>query len=170
MTSMLSTVTQERTHPSADVTVPEDVVDVLLWRLAFDVAAEHQRNSAGDCTNLRCTGVRRICAPAVDAYRALRMARRPLAPARSPAASSPSAARTAPTTAPAPVDTPDPRPAPTVFGRAAVGHSNTGQFTDWFTSAVRTVHGRRPNQLPRGRPGADHHLPQRTPGSALFVD
>ncbi|MEV6932100.1 hypothetical protein AB0M46_47485 [Dactylosporangium sp. NPDC051485] len=154
MTSMLSTATQERTHPSADVTVPADVIDVLLWRLAFDVAAEHQRNPAGDCTNLRCTGVRGVCAPAVQAQRALRMARRPLAPVRSPAASSPPVARTAPTAALAPVAAHDPRPAPTVVGRAAVGRPNPGRFTDWFTSAVGAVHGRRPNQLPRRRPGA----------------
>ncbi|WP_327007618.1 hypothetical protein OHA72_10305 [Dactylosporangium sp. NBC_01737] len=155
MTSMLSTATQERTHPSADVPVPADVIDVLLWRLAFDVAAEHQRGPTGDCTNLRCTGVRGVCAPAVHAQRALRMARRPLAPVRSPAvASSLPVARTAATAASELVAAHDPRPAPTVVGRAAVGRPNTGRFTDWFTSAVGAVHGRRPNQLPRRRPGA----------------
>ncbi|MEV6932230.1 hypothetical protein AB0M46_48145 [Dactylosporangium sp. NPDC051485] len=161
MTSMLSIAIQERTHPSADVTVPEDVVDVLLWRLAFDVAAEHQRSRTGDCTNLRCTGVRGVCAPAVQAQRALRMARRPLAPVRSPAAaSSPLIARTAAPAVPAPVAADDPRPAPTVIGRAAVGRPSTGRFTDWFTSAASAasafgaVHGRRSSQLPRRRPGA----------------
>lgn len=156
MPTMLSTAAQTRTHPSADVPVPADVIDVLLWRTAFDVAAEHQRGPTGDCTNLRCTGQRGTCTPATQAQQALRLARQPPAPKPRLSASTPLVARPAPTHAQAPVQATARGlpPAPTVTGRATVGRPNTGRFTGWFASAVGAVNGRRSYQLPRREPGA----------------
>lgn len=143
MTTMLDLATQQRTHPSADVTVPEDVVDVLLWRLAFDVAVEHQPGPDGDCTNLRCTGQRGPCDAAIQAQHALRAARRP-------ATSAPQATR--PTVCP-PVMAASQHPDRAV-GRAAVTHPNTGRFTGWFTQTATAAANRWREHLPRRVPGA----------------
>ncbi|MGI5180552.1 hypothetical protein ACQEVZ_29980 [Dactylosporangium sp. CA-152071] len=135
------TTPNHRQRPSADVPVPADVVDIMLWRLAFDVAVEHQRGPEGDCTNLRCAGERGPCTAAVQAQRALHLARRPSTPA--PRA----------TSAPGPVSDSH-QPAASV-GRAAVQRPNTGRFTGWFTSAANTINQYRPHlNLPRRIPGA----------------
>lgn len=59
-----------------DRPVPEDVTDIMLWRLATEVTAQHQPDPVhpGRCTNLRCTGESYPCLPARDAARALRAA------------------------------------------------------------------------------------------------
>ncbi|MEV4511565.1 hypothetical protein AB0K00_21640 [Dactylosporangium sp. NPDC049525] len=146
-----TTNSSDRYRPSADVPVPYDVVDVLLWRLAVDVMIEHQTGSDGHCSNLRCADEQGPCTAAVHAQRALRVARRPTAPA--PATSRP----------PVPNRTAATRPVParqrrgTVVGRATVRSGNAGRFTGWFTSAACAINRWRP----------DHHLPRRTPGAAL---
>lgn len=152
---MLSTAIQTRTHPSADVPVPADVIDILLWRTAFDVAAEHQRGPGGDCTNLRCAGERGTCTPAIQAQQALRLARRPPALIPPPSASTPHVTQPGPAHAQASVQATAQGlpPVPTVIGRATVGRVNTGRFTGWFASAVGGVNDRRPSQLPRRQPG-----------------
>jgi hypothetical protein len=61
--------------PPSDRSTPDDVVDVLLWRLAVDVAANHQPDRFGRCANLRCTGQAYPCQSAQDAARALRASR-----------------------------------------------------------------------------------------------
>jgi hypothetical protein len=64
--------------------VPDDVTDILLWRLAVDVAANHQPDRFGRCANLRCTAQAYPCQPAQDAARAL-CASRNTTPPRPPA-------------------------------------------------------------------------------------
>lgn len=56
--------------------MPDDVRDLLLWRLALDVAAAHQPNEHGDCRNLQCVGQRGMCTAARSARRAMTLARR----------------------------------------------------------------------------------------------
>ena len=145
--TMLTLATAHRAHPSADLPVPDDVVDVLLWRTAFDVAAEHQRGPTGDCTNLRCASEHGTCTPARQALHALRMARRTPAPAPQPTTSTPHA--TPPSPAP-------PWPLPPIAGRATVtvARPNTTRFTGWFTSTARAVNTLRLYHLPRRQPGA----------------
>ncbi|MET7403461.1 hypothetical protein ABZS66_59315 [Dactylosporangium sp. NPDC005572] len=140
-TIITAATTGHRQHPSADAPVPDGVVDIMLWRLAFDVAVEHQRGPDGDCTNLRCTGERGPCAPARQAQRALHLARRRPAPAP------PTSPRHTP---------PSYQPTPAV-GRATVPRPNVGRFTGWFTSAATAANRWRPH----------HYLPQRIPGAAL---
>lgn len=52
--------------------VPENVTDVLLWRMAVRVAADHQRDPhrPGRCANLRCAHEAYPCPPLRDAHRA----------------------------------------------------------------------------------------------------
>lgn len=100
-------------HASTDRPPPDDVVDILLWRLATDVAANHQPHLAGRCGHPRCVGEAYPCPPARDAERALRTARRPAPAVRGQAA----------------VPRPAPRP---VWGwfhpsRRQVGHQVAGQ-------------------------------------------
>ncbi|MET7399615.1 hypothetical protein ABZS66_39640 [Dactylosporangium sp. NPDC005572] len=154
MPTMLATVTavtsEARSRPSTDVPVPHDVTDVLLWRLAFDVAVEHQRNPVGDCTNLRCAGQRGACGPALQAQWALQMARRPATPAPPRMVAAPPGA--APVTV-----TPTRGHAHPTVGRAAVSRPSNGRFTGWFTSTTAVVNQWRPH----------HQLPNRTSGAAL---
>ena len=64
---MIATAAAARSRPAGDAPVPDDVTDVMLWRLAFDVAVEHQPDPNGDCTNLRCAGQHGGCEPATQA-------------------------------------------------------------------------------------------------------
>lgn len=146
-----TTISSARYRPSTDMPVPDDVADVLLWRLAVDVMIEHQPGSDGHCANLRCADEQGPCAAAVQAQRALRVARRHAAPA--PATSHPPVPDQATAARPVPVGY---RPT-AVVGRATVRRGNPGRFTDWFTSASSAV----------TRWRADHHLPRRIPGAAL---
>lgn len=143
--TMLTLATTHRTHPSADLPVPDDVVDVLLWRTAFDVAAEHQRGPTGDCTNLRCASEHGTCTPARQALHALRMARRAPDPALQPTTSMPEVAPPSPAAS---------RPLPPIVGRATVARPNTTRFTGWFTTTARAVNTLRLYHLPHRQPGA----------------
>ncbi len=96
-----------RERLSALAVLPDDVIDPLLWRLAFDVATAHQPNERGNCRNLQCLGQRGMCAAA-------RAARRAMALARSPRTT---ASRT--------------RPA---RGRATVTGSSQRGFAGWFAT------------------------------------
>jgi hypothetical protein len=145
--------TTARTRPSTDVAVPHDVTDVMLWRLAFDVAVEHQRGPDGSCTNLRCAGQHGPCEPAVQAQRALQAAREPTTPA--PQAATPNGA--GPATAPPTVRT-DQRP-DRIVGRTTVIQPNAGRFTGWFTHTA----------TPAANRWLNHHLPRRIPGVALVA-
>ncbi|GAA3449668.1 hypothetical protein GCM10018962_15010 [Dactylosporangium matsuzakiense] len=140
--------TPARPRPSADVTVPDDVTDLMLWRLAFDVAVEHQRGPDGHCTNLRCTGQDGPCDAAIQAARALRAARRP-------ATSTPPKPipRTTRTTTPRPTTAFHQHHGPAI-GRANVTTPNAGRFTGWFTHTATAAANRRRTQLPRRVPGA----------------
>ncbi|MFI7075250.1 MULTISPECIES: hypothetical protein [Micromonospora] len=105
--------------------LPDDVIDPLLWRLAFDVASAHQPGERGDCRNLQCFGQRGMCAAARAARRAMTLAR---------------ASR---------VIAPRPLPA---RGRAAVTGSPWRSFGGWFAArsplkATRAVG--RPEELSR---------------------
>jgi hypothetical protein len=149
MPSMLATATATatRTRPSSDAPVPDDVTDVMLWRLAFDVTVAHQPDPNGNCTNLRCAGQRGRCEPATHAQHALRAARRltALTPAP-PNPTPPIVATDAPVT--------DPHRAPAI-GRAPVIHPNTGPFTGWFTHTPAAAAERwRAYDLPQRIPGA----------------
>ncbi|MFB9443048.1 hypothetical protein Dvina_51505 [Dactylosporangium vinaceum] len=135
-----------RIRPSANVAVPDDVTDVLLWQLAFDVAVEHQRGPDGDCANLRCAGQRGPCDAAVQAQRALRAARRPTAAHR------PALPQTTQATASPPTVVPNPHPGRAI-GQAAVPPPNAGRFTGWFTQTATAAVNRWRTQLPRRVPG-----------------
>ncbi len=68
-------------------TAPTGVTDPLLWHLAVDVAAAHQADANGHCTNLQCARVGRgECPPARLAryalHRAYATALRPMLPPR----------------------------------------------------------------------------------------
>lgn len=106
-----------RPRPSNAATPPSHVGDILLWRLAVDVAAAHQRDAAGDCVNLACATQRGTCAAARLAQHALRAASRP--------------ADRQPRPLPVPA-LPSRMAAPSVVGRAAVTAGR--RFTGWFTS------------------------------------
>lgn len=147
MPSMLATAAGARTRPSADAPVPDDVTDVMLWRLAFDVAVEHQRDRNGDCTSLRCTGQRGLCEPAVHAQHALQVARRPANPA--PPRPDPTPPIVAGHT---PITNPHRTPA---VGRARAVQPNAGRFTGWFTRTPAAAVDRwRANDLPQRIPFA----------------
>ena len=44
----------DRSRPSDTANIPTAVVDVLLWRAAYDVAAAHQPRPDRRCANLQC--------------------------------------------------------------------------------------------------------------------
>lgn len=143
MPAMLTTAAHARPRPSADVAVPADVTDIMLWRLAFDVGVEHQRGPTGNCSNLRCAGSAGPCEPSVQARHAMRAARRPTTPLAAPAQ-------------PANIYLPSAnRSNAAAVGRAAVARPNTGRFTSWFTRPAGTaVYQRRGSRLPNRIPGA----------------
>ena len=139
-----------RHRPSADMPIPPDVADVLLWRLAADVMIEHQPGPDGHCANLRCADEQGPCTAAIQAQHALRAARRRTVSA--------TATPRPPTPDPATARRPPERPQRgAAVGRAPVRTHNTGRFTGWFTSTA--------NAITRWRP--DQRLPQRTPGLAI---
>jgi len=81
-----------RSHPSTRLPVPADVADILLWRLAVDVAAAHQPGPDGRCSSLLCAGRPTYpCPPAAAAQRATHAALRPPPTARGRAAVPPTA-------------------------------------------------------------------------------
>ncbi len=45
-----------RERPGHFASVPDDVTDPLLWRLAIDVLAAHQPGQNSNCRNLQCVG------------------------------------------------------------------------------------------------------------------
>lgn len=144
MPSKLATAAGTRIRPSVDAPVPDDVTDVMLWRLAFDVTVEHQRDRNGDCTNLRCAGQRGPCQPAVHAQHALQAARRPATPAPPrPDPTPPIVAGHTPL--------PDPHRTPAV-GRAQVVQPNTGRFTGWFTQTATAAASQWRMHLPAAFP------------------
>jgi hypothetical protein len=76
-----------RSHPSTHLPVPANVADLLLWRLAVDVAAAHQLGHDGRCSSLLCAGLASYpCPPAATAQRAAHAALRPPPTARGRAA------------------------------------------------------------------------------------
>ncbi len=103
-----------RTRPSGRRRPPADVVDVLLWQLAVDVAAAHRPDRDGNCTNLACAGRRGRCDASWYAERALHLAR------RQPDGPHPSA----------PADRARMEPA---VGRAVVTTTRS-RFTGWFST------------------------------------
>jgi hypothetical protein len=108
-----------RIRPSDQAVVPADVTDVLLWRLAIDVATAHQHDPDGRCTNLRCADQIGPCTASRQAQHAMRLARRPQP------------------TPPAPPPTSAPTGPGTAVGRAAVPYAaNRGQSAGWFTSTA----------------------------------
>ena len=124
---------------SEQATPPRDVTDVLLWRLALDVAAAHQPDEHGNCRDLRCAGQRGTCQAARLARRAMSVARTPVRPAPAPRAGREIA-----------------------VGRAAAPEptrTRGGGFVGWFTTTTTKVRNRwtAPATL----------LPRRIPGAAL---
>lgn len=84
-----------RPHPSARPPVPADVDDILLWRLALDVATAHRPGHDGRCTSLLCAAEPTYpCPPAAAAQRAAHAALRPTPTARGRAAVPPPSAVT----------------------------------------------------------------------------
>ncbi|BCL14682.1 hypothetical protein [Micromonospora sagamiensis] len=65
--------------PATPAGVPENVTDVLLWRMAVRVTADHQPDPhhPGRCANLRCAHEAYPCQPLRDAQRAQHAATRP---------------------------------------------------------------------------------------------
>jgi hypothetical protein len=61
-------------RPSASLPVPPDVHDVLLWRLAIDVASVHRSDRDGRCASGLCASY--PCPAAWAAHAAARAARR----------------------------------------------------------------------------------------------
>jgi hypothetical protein len=58
-------------HPSTRLPVPAHVADILLWRLAVDVAAAHQPGHDGRCSSMLCASqLAYPCAPVAAAQRA----------------------------------------------------------------------------------------------------
>lgn len=128
-----------RTRPSGRRRPPADVVDVLLWQLAVDVAAVHRLDHDGNCTNLACAGLRGRCSASRHAERALQLARRrPDHPHHR-----------------VPADRSQTEPA---IGRAVVTTARS-RFTGWFSTTKGTASARplRPGGL----------LARRVPGAAL---
>lgn len=56
---------------------PADITDVMLWRLAADVARHHQRDHTGRCAHPICRGAPWPCPPHDLAVRGDHAARRP---------------------------------------------------------------------------------------------
>jgi hypothetical protein len=125
-----------RPRPSDRAIPPADVTDILLWRLAVDVATAHQPGDDGRCRNLQCTHHTGPCPAFTHARQALRTARTP---------------QPAP-----PVPAPPQLPAP-ARGQATVPTAHRTGFTGWFTASARAA-TRHLNAaltaLPRRRPGA----------------
>lgn len=124
-------------HLSDQAVPPPDVHDVLLWRLAIDVAAAHQPDDHGNCRNLACSGQAGICPALHRARQALRAARTPQ---------------------------PSPIPAPArirVTGRATVPTTGQrpGRFVGWFATARSAMRTWLPGPCPA--------LPHRVPGATL---
>lgn len=65
--------------PTTPADVPENVTDVLLWRMAVRVTNDHQPDPhhPGRCANLRCAHEAYPCPPLRDARRAQYVASRP---------------------------------------------------------------------------------------------
>ncbi|HEY8534271.1 MAG TPA: hypothetical protein VIL44_10460 [Micromonospora sp.] len=75
-------------EPIPDENVPPDVTDIMLWRLASQVAESHRPdpNDPTRCSNLRCARETYPCEAARSAEYALRASRaRPQAPEAEPA-------------------------------------------------------------------------------------
>ncbi|MGC4806802.1 hypothetical protein [Micromonospora sp. DT233] len=68
----MSSTPQHRS--SHDAAVPSDVTDLLLWRLAYDVAAAHQPDESGRCPNLLCNHQPAPCEALTNAERAMALA------------------------------------------------------------------------------------------------
>lgn len=94
-----------------DEPVPAGTADPLLWRLAAAVAAAHQPDQRGNCTNLQCRGQCGTCAASRLARYALRVAR----------------------TRPAPAPPPE-HPATTSHGPTTPAAPRTRGFLGWFTT------------------------------------
>lgn len=135
-------------RPSADVPVPVDVTDVMLWRIAFDVTVEHRRDPDGNCTNLRCAGQRGPCASALQAQRALQAARRPATTV--PGQAAPQARQPAVISSVVAVA----QHADRAVGRAAVAPPDPGRFTGWFTRVATAATDPWRTRLLRRTPGA----------------
>ncbi|MGC4808742.1 hypothetical protein [Micromonospora sp. DT233] len=120
--------------PTTRSDVPEDVTDVLLWRMAARVAAAHQpdRHHPERCANLRCAHEAYPCPPLRDAQRAQHAAIRPrrFTPGRARVSAVAAAAKkfvgwlrpihTTPATPPPPAPMPLPRRQPMAALRLAV--------------------------------------------------
>lgn len=66
-----------RSRPSAHLPVPPEVHDVLLWRLAIDVAWAHRPGHNGRCASLLCANQHSYpCPPRTAAHQAARAANR----------------------------------------------------------------------------------------------
>ncbi|WBB76172.1 hypothetical protein O7602_11890 [Micromonospora sp. WMMD1128] len=63
-----------RTRSSQDAALPYGVTDPLLWRAAYDVAANHRPDAQGRCSSLLCAGRPAPCEPLDSARRAMRLA------------------------------------------------------------------------------------------------
>ncbi|GAB2960989.1 hypothetical protein GCM10027280_57290 [Micromonospora polyrhachis] len=100
-----------RERLSALASIPDDVTDPLLWRLALDVAAAHQPDEDGNCRNLQCVSQRGMCS-------AVRHARRAMACARSARQSAPHPSSAA------------------LQGRAAVPIRQVSGFRGWFRASA----------------------------------
>jgi hypothetical protein len=97
-----------RSPSATDPPVAPHAGDILLWRLAVDVAAAHQPGPDGRCGSLLCTGQPTYpCPPAAAAQRAAQAAHRAAPTARGRA------------TVPAPATTGRATPPPIVTGRAS---------------------------------------------------
>jgi hypothetical protein len=69
-----------RSHLCDHLPIPPDIHDVLLWRLAVEVASAHRPGSHGRCTSPLCAGQPYPCRPARNAQAAAHTARRPPPP------------------------------------------------------------------------------------------
>jgi hypothetical protein len=131
---------QTRIRPSDHAAVPADVTDLLLWRLAVDVAAAHQPGEDGRCGNLLCATETGQCAALQAAQRAMHVARAFASSAQKPRPMA-SSTITARGRAPVPVT---PHPA---------------EFTGWF---VRPA----PQPGPHPSVAAPNPPPHRLPATA----
>ncbi|GAA3766705.1 hypothetical protein GCM10022225_61320 [Plantactinospora mayteni] len=109
--------------------VPQDVVDVLLWRMAARVIAVHQPQPGQPtrCVSLLCTGQRYPCQPVRAAHRAQQVSRRVAAATARPEVQAARQVR--------------------VYGRPAE-HSARRRFADWYAATRSMIN----SQRMRGRP------------------
>ena len=128
-----------RHHLSERVIPPADVTDILLWRLALDVAAAHQPDEHGNCRNLRCVGEHGICQVARLARQAMDTARAPARPASTPSVRH------------------EIEPGRAVASQPVKPRS--GGFIGWFTATTTRVRNRWSAPVAM--------LPRRIPGAAL---